>query len=346
MGIMDNRTSTAVSQTGYRRLPPGEEDFRYDLQTILAKPFHMDARRVIDRFLRYERVLQVKSAWTPLDFDGKRVLEIGCGPLLGAGPIAVYLGAAEYVCIEPRYQPDVLESDVLQTRFFLPFYQQLDALFNRGLSFREFVHRIRSRIRPEAVKIEDYKHDGERMDIVFSNGVLNHVGDIDRAIDMIRQQSHASTRQFHVVNFTDHVSAPDDPFRHIYRLDPSAYFEQDSLLNLKRPSEIGSLFRKAGIPVTKVPYISDTSAIPGEIAPYWSRFDASDLAVQIAFFVNDTTSPLHFLRRGHTRAIALQRRMAENSNLFQLELGNQWKMVRWIGTIAAIVTLIMVVNDG
>jgi hypothetical protein len=35
-----------------------------------------------------------------------------------------------------------------------------------------------------------------------------------------------------------------------------------------------------------VPYIFDTSAGPGEMASYWSRFDASDLAVQIAFFVN------------------------------------------------------------
>ena len=343
---MDMRTNITAKQTGHSRLLQGEEDFRYDLHTILAKSFHMDARRVIDRFLRYERVLQVKSAWTPLDFDGKRLLEIGCGPLLGAGPIAVYLGASEHVCVEPRYQPDVLESDVVWTGFFLPFHQQLDALFNRGLSFDEFIDRIKTRIRIEASKIEDYKHVGDRIDIVFSNGVLNHIDDLDSAVDLIQQVSHRSTRQFHVVNFTDHASPPDDPFREIYRLDPAAYFEHDSLLNLKRPSEIAHLFRDAGIPVTMVPYITDTSALPGEMAPYWSRFDASDLAVQIAFFVNDSTSPLHFLRRGHTPAIALQHRMAENSNLFQLKLGNQRKMVRWIGTIAVIVTIIMMVNDG
>ena len=198
---------------GHKRLKPGEEDFRYDLQTILAKPFHMDARRVVDRFLRYERVLHKKSAWTSLDFESKCLLEIGCGPLLGVGPIAVYLGAKKYVCVEPRYQPDVLESDVVRTRFFLPFYQQLDALFDRGLSFDEFIDRIKTRIRIEAVTIEDYKHVGDRMDIVYSNGVLNHIGDLDRAVALIRQVSHESTRQFHVVNFTDHHGSPaDDPF--------------------------------------------------------------------------------------------------------------------------------------
>lgn len=272
---------------GHKRLKPGEEDFRYDLQTILAKPAHMDARRVVDRYLRYERVLQAKSAWTPLDFHDKRFLEIGCGPLLGIGPIAVYLGATEYVCVEPRYQPDVPESDVVRTRFFLPFYQQLDALFGRGLSFDEFIDRIRSTIRIEAVSIEDYKHVGDLMDIVYSNGVLNHIGDLDRAMALIQQVSHASTRQFHVVNFTDHHgSPPDDPFREIYRQDPAEYFEHDSLLNLKRPSEITRLFREAGIPVNMITYIADHHALPGEMAPYWSRFNSSDLAVQIAFFVN------------------------------------------------------------
>ncbi|MGB5260815.1 MAG: class I SAM-dependent methyltransferase [Gammaproteobacteria bacterium] len=271
---------------GHKRLQPGEEDFQYDLQTILGMAFHMDARRVVDRYLRYERVLQAKSAWTPIDFEGKRLLEIGSGPLLGVGPIAVYLGATGYVCVEPRYHPEVLESDVVWTRFFLPFYQQLDALFNRGISFDEFVDRVQTRIQVDTATIEDYSHAGDPVDIVFSNGVLNHIADLDRGVDLIRQVSRASTRQFHVVNFTDHGSPPNDPFREIYRLDPAEYFEHDSLLNLKRPSEISDLFRQADIPVTLVPYIADLPAASWEMAPYWSRFDASDLAIQIAFFVN------------------------------------------------------------
>jgi hypothetical protein len=46
------------------------------------------------------------------------------------------------------------------------------------------------------------------------------------------------------------------------------------------------MFQQAGIPVTLVPYIADESAATGAMASYWSRFDASDLAIQIAFFVN------------------------------------------------------------
>mgnify|MGYP001817672547 FL=1 len=271
---------------GHTRLLPGEEDFQYDLDTILETAFHMDARRLIDRYLRYERVLQAKSTWTPLDFDDKRVVEIGCGPLLGVGPVAVYLGSTEYVCIEPRYCPEVLESDKVWTRFFLPLHQQLDALFNRNIKFDDFADRVRSRIRIAPVAIEDCTETAGKADIVFSNGVLQHIADLERALDRIRHLSHASTRQFHVVNFTDHVSPPDDPFREIYRMDPAEYFEHDSLLNLKRPSEVGALFRGVGIPVSMVPYITDLPAGSCGQVQYWKQFDEYDLAVQIAFFVN------------------------------------------------------------
>lgn len=271
---------------GHKRLQPGEEDFLYDLDSVLGNAVHMDARRVVDRFLRYERVLQAKNAWSPIDFDGKRILEIGCGPLLGSGPIAVYLGATGYVCVEPRYRPEVLESEVIWTRFFLPLHQQLDALFNLGIGFDEFVDRVRSRIEVKAIPIEELSDAVDPADVVFSNGVLQHIGDLDRAVDLIRKVSHASTRQFHVVNFTDHGSPPNDPFHEIYCLDPAEYFEHDSLLNLKRPSEISNLFLEAGIPVTLVPYITGLPAEAGTMAPYWSRFDVSDLAIQIAFFVS------------------------------------------------------------
>ena len=271
---------------GHKRLQPGEEDFRYDLQAILANAVHIDGRRVVDRFLRYERVLQVKSDWASIDFDGKRVLEIGSGPLLGLGPIAVYLGATEYICIEPRYQPEVLESDEVWRRFFLPLYQQLDVLFERGISFDQYAAMIRSRIQTETVPIEDCARTDNLVDVVYSNGVLQHITDLDRAVAFIQQVSHASTRQFHVVNFTDHVSPPDDPFREIYRLNPADYFEDDFLLNLKRPSEISILFQQAGISLTQIPYIADHPAATSAMAPYWTRVDESDLAIQIAFFVN------------------------------------------------------------
>ena len=110
-------------EKGHPRLQPGEEDFPYDLQSVLASSYHMDCRKPIDRFLRYAHLLQNRIAWTPLEFDRKTVLEIGCGPLLGWGPVAVYLGATDYVCVEPRFCPEVLDSPEIEAGYFYPSYR-------------------------------------------------------------------------------------------------------------------------------------------------------------------------------------------------------------------------------
>ena len=267
------------------RLQPGEEDFPYDRDSVLTSKYHMDARKPVDRLLRYERVLDTQAQWPALDFADRRGLEIGCGPLLGWGPIAVYLGARRYVCIEPRFQEAVLLADEVWTRFFLPLHQQLEAVFARGVSFADFADRIRSRIHVHGVPVERCELDDASADLVISNGVLQHVADLDGAMQQIRRVSCEGAKQLHVVHFTDHVSPPDDPFHEIYRQEPADYFAHDSLLNLKRPSEVAAMFHGVGISVTMVPYLVDPPSRPRTLAPYWRRFDPSDLAIQIAFFV-------------------------------------------------------------
>jgi len=268
------------------RLKPGEEDFPYDLESILRSRYHMDARKPVDRLLRYERVLHTQAKWPRLDFAGCNALEVGSGPMLGWGPIAVYLDARRYVCIEPRFRPEVLQAEEVWIGFFLPLYQQLEALFARGVSFNDFSDRVRSRIHVHQVSVEQCEMDDASADLVISNGVLQHVADLERAVQQIRRVSCEGAKQFHVVHFTDHMSPPNDPFREIYRVEPDEYFARDSLLNLKRPSEIAALFRGEGIPVNMVPFVVDAAAEPRALSSYWRRFDPSDLAIQIAFFLS------------------------------------------------------------
>jgi hypothetical protein len=245
----------------------------------------MDARKPVDRLLRYERVLAVRGR-PGLDFAGRNALEIGSGPMLGWGPVAVYLDARSYVCVEPRFRPEVLEAEEVWIRFFLPLYQQLEALFARGLSFDDFSDRVRSRIDVHQVSMERCEMDDASADLMISNNVLQHVADLERAVRQIRRVSCEGAQQFHIVHFTDHMSPPNDPFGEIYRVEPDEYFARDSLLNLKRPSEISALFRGAGIPVDMVPFIVDAAVEPRALSSYWRRFDPSDLAIQIAFFVS------------------------------------------------------------
>lgn len=265
------------------RLRPGEEDFQYDLETVLRSNF-MDARKPLDRLLRYERVLDTQRGWTPLAFEGARVVEVGCGPLLGWGPIAAYLGAARYVVAEPRLRHEVLRADAVRTRYFLPLHQQLEAVYARNVPFDEFLDRIAGRIEVHVSPIETCPLPPGSADIVVSQTVLQHVRDLDGALGVIAGASHEATRQLHAVNFTDHHTGPGDPFREIYRIEPDAYFSRDDLLNLKRPSEILAAFRRAGLPVDLVPYYRDADIETRTLASYWRRFDLDDLAIQIAFF--------------------------------------------------------------
>jgi len=282
---MTKGVQTLACSSLHPRLKPGEEDFLYNLETVLGSRYYMDARKPVDRFLRYERVLDRHARWAPLEFEQRTVVEIGSGPMLGWGPLAVYLGAQKYVCIEPRFRSEILDSDEVWVRYFLPLHQQLEAIFDRHVPYEDFAHRIRSRIQVHASNLEACRLPEQSADLVISIGSLQHIADLEDAVQQIDRASRPGARQFHAVNFTDHMSPPDDPFRDIYRLTPVEYFERDSLLNLKRPSDIVSLFQKAGISLTLVPYCVDRNIESRQIVDYWKRYDMSDLAIQIAFFV-------------------------------------------------------------
>jgi SAM-dependent methyltransferase len=269
------------------RLKPGQVDFPYDLKTVLGSSYHMDARKPVDRFLRYERILHIKLRWAALRFEERDVLEIGSGPLLGWGPLAVYLGARSYACVEPRFRQEVLDSTDVQVRFFLPFHQQLEAIYDAHVSFDEFIHRIRSRIVVYSSPIETCRLPRQSADLVISRDVLQHVADLDGAVRQMCRASRTGAMHFHLVNFTDLVSPPNDPFRELYRLTPVEYFEKDSLLNLKRPSDMTTLFRSAGFPVALVPYYVDPDIASRKIADYWKRYELHDLAVQMGFLVSE-----------------------------------------------------------
>jgi hypothetical protein len=285
---MTSERKTRAMPNPHPRLGPGEEDFLYDLQSVLGSKshIHMDAARPIDRLFRYERVLQTRIGWKPFDFTGKCVVELGSGPLLGWGPMAVYLGASSYVCVEPRFKPEVLDSKTVWARFFLPMHRQLEALFDRDLPFVEFVKQIRSRIQIETSPIEQGKLPHRVADIVLSNNVLQHILPLEQALEKIQAVSKPRCRQFHNVNFTDHISPPDEPFRDLYRRSAEEYFSQDSLLNLKRPSDILAMFESAGLHVQLVPYYFDTEFDSRQIAAYWRRYDRDDLSMQWGFFVS------------------------------------------------------------
>lgn len=281
-----NRSPSENYQRLKAKLFTGTSDFLYDLETILHSSWHLDARRPIDRLFRYQRVIRNQIEWEELDFGGMTVLEFGCGPLLGWGPIAVYLGCSRYICVEPRFHEEIVRSMDIHNRYFLPLHQQLEAIFQRNMPFGEFKTRLSSQVETYAMPLEACKLPQVSTDLIISNGVLQHVLDLPGCFQQMQHLAHPKTKHFHVLNFTDHSGRPDKPFDKIYSQSPEDYFKNSSLLNLKRPSEMMALFEEYGFKVTLVPYYQDNCVSSAIRADYWKKFSQDDLSIQIAFIVN------------------------------------------------------------
>jgi hypothetical protein len=266
------------------KLSTSSADFVYDLETVTRSRYHMDVRRPIDRLYRYQHVLRRHCDWRDLDFEGRTVVEIGSGPLLGWGPIAAYLGCERYVCVDPRLQPAVVRSDVVARGYFLPMLRQLEALHGRGMRFADYLSRLSERVEPVARAFADAPLPAAPVDLVFSNNVLQHVHDLDRCLRRVAEISGTDTRQLHVVHFTDHESPPDRPFDTIYTVSPQAYLSGRRLVNLKRPSEVHAAFQSNGVEVELIPYVVGDLPEAERLHPYWRRFPVGELAVEIAFY--------------------------------------------------------------
>lgn len=260
-------------------------DFHYDLEEVLASSWHMDGTRQIDRLFRYQRVVANKVEFPAIEFSGARVLELGCGPLLGWGPIAAYLGCRSYLCIDPNLNPAVIGSSRVRDRYLFPLYQQLDAIFSAGVAFDEFLHRTATGIDTRVAAFEDCELPKAAIDLVISNGVLQHVKDLPGFIHTMRNASKPEAQHFHVVNFADHPKDPRRPFATMYSMEPEEYLRQSDLLNLKRPSELAALFAAQGLEMRFVPYYTDPDIIATMKAQYWKRFNDYDLSIQMGFFI-------------------------------------------------------------
>lgn len=101
-------------------------------------------------------------------FDNKAVLELGCGPLLGWGPLVLFFGA-----------------DVVKQQYFIPMRQELVANFGELLPFDEWFYRIQSRSQKMDL------NGSSVIDITLSNSVLQHVP-VEELKTLIGQLSQAA----------------------------------------------------------------------------------------------------------------------------------------------------------
>ena len=264
--------------SGWRRRLRGEKgwEWAYSLPGILVSRKHLNPTYLIDRWYRYWRVLERQSPYEHRDrfkFEGRSVLEVGCGPLLGWGPFILFRGAARFMFIEPWFRPDVLWSDEIEDLYLRPLYTELTANFGSELSPQRFCQLINDRSDPFG--------DAEgSADIILSNSVLEHIPR-EELPDLLQQCRAACSDDavfIHAVDFGDHKGS-DKGFGTMYD-EPN---RPRSNLNLLRKPEIEDCLVQAGFSVDRSVVYRRAHASPSH--PDWNNYTMEDLQARVVLFV-------------------------------------------------------------
>lgn len=268
-----------LSVTGYRSA--GD---LFDLDEVFSSSKELRASRMMNFLWRYERIVQRHSPQWRLDFTGKRVLEIGGGPLLGFGPVAVFFGCAAYVNIEPFHNPAIVAHPKAEW-YFTYVHRDLSAVFGARMSLRDFLDAIARRAQADRTPIELFA-PAQQFDFAISNSTLEHIRDLDLALLRLRNASAPGSAFLHLVDFGNHRD-PMQPFRGLYAQPRESYIVANGgMINLLRPCDVLACFERNGFPATMVPYYS-WEVLPHPIHTWWSsRYGEDQLRLKAALFVD------------------------------------------------------------
>jgi len=247
---------------------------------VLGDRRPMQPGRLAKIYSDYERRAVADFNAAPIDFDGKRVLEIGCGSLGGLAPLAIVEGAASYAGIDPDFDASVFGHRRMQQEFLPETLAATAAL--RGKDAVQTVQDMVDRsvfLRTPLEKLEG----SEPADIVVSISCLEHIWHFDEALAALKPLTHAGTRHFHVINFGNHRNRAK-PFDGLYDMAPDAYVRAfGRMINLLRPPDIEKAFAEAGFAVRLDPVDVQPQAVPQQPERSWvAQYERSDLAVRTA----------------------------------------------------------------
>ncbi len=224
-----------------------------DLAELLDSPKHMRSQRFYDFFSRYEAILTQASGWEPLEFDNRRVLEIGCGPLLGFGPLAIFRGAKEFVAVEPDFDAGVLKDARFVENYFWSVFADLSAIYGPLMDFDEFMDRLRAR---SIIIREEIRHVqlDDKVEILLTNSCLEHISPFQESMNVLFKNCSGTVQFIHLVDFGNHRPT-HSPFDEIYAVDRDSFLQKNGVgINLLRVSDIKLALESAGFNVSFVPY--------------------------------------------------------------------------------------------
>jgi len=268
-----------------RRLPGLRSGPAWTADELLTSSKHSRGIRFAELLLRQQAVVQQHMPWQPLDFAGRRVVEVGCGPLAGYGPLAIFCGASEFLSAEPEWDAGLFFSDAVADKYLRIFHADLSALYGPRMDYPQFMEALSKRMTINRSGFESAPMAGP-VDIVLSQSCLEHVFPLDATFARLTAIQTPQTRFLHLVDFGNHYPT-GNPFEGLYEQPPEDYLaRRGRAINLQRAPDVLALFAAKGIPARSIASRVITGSYRGHIHPWWrERYDDAALFTQLALVV-------------------------------------------------------------
>jgi len=265
-----------------RRLPLLRHGPAWTALELLASPKHARGIRFAELLLRQEAIVRQHMAWTPLNFEGRRVVEIGCGPLAGFGPLAIFCGATSFESADPEWDERLFFSEPISERYLHLFHADLIGLYGPHMDFAAFRDALAQRMTIFRSGFETAPVDAP-VDIVLSQSCLEHVFPLETTITRLAGIQTSRTRFLHLVDFGNHYPT-EHPLVGLYEQPREDYIAQrGKAINLLRSSDVARLFAGSGIAGRMIQARKVADTYQGRIHPWWrERYDDEALFTQLA----------------------------------------------------------------
>ena len=257
----------------------GESSWDYSIETI-ASSKHLNFCALIDRWERYSRVIETNSeiAKSNYGFFGKSIFELGCGPLFGWSPIAIFLGAKKYYYFEPNISIETVNSLEIKQKYFLPLYNELVSNYGPRMKFEDFYKKVIQNTESIDFNSKDI------IDLTISNSVLEHIprSELRNTFMSLHSISKEKSNFLHVVDFGDHNNRSINKLDNIYINNCN---DETPQLNLFRMSDIEEMLKAVKFKITnKIIYRSSDIKID-RIHQSWEKYSDKDLTSRVVFFL-------------------------------------------------------------
>ena len=255
-----------------------KNDWNFSIEWVLQNQKYSSISSLIDRWERYKRVIKLNinnSASSNLDFNDKVVLELGCGPLLGFAPIAIFNGAKKYYYSEPFLNLETLKSKKIKDKIFRNLYSELTLNYGHLMTFDVFYEKV--------ISCQSIDKINQRIDLTISNSVLEHIQkkDLLNLLDTAYMNSNKGSIYFHSVDFGHHLKGS----KHLDRLYINSQNNKLPTLNMLRKSDIEVLLKTTGYINNLVFTYKKGNYNEDKIHDSWRIYEKDNLESRVVFFL-------------------------------------------------------------